>query len=234
MIFLIKLNKFFFEGEESWNNFLKVLYLKREEKSDHQWMDKISEFLSNNPPFIATFKQIIGYYENDDDASDNVDNNINNDANNDADDINDVDIDADNIQDEYEYESCMMNDAGYVDITPIRRFPMKLESLETKYPDFFSKAKQLLNQERQRRGSAGSALGGNHLSDDNPDLHPVEVQSEESTETPFDEFKRILTTPISDMDDVDWETIIYECLDPFPELVDGFEYMICYEIPPDE
>lgn len=222
--FFDKVKQISFEDENDWKNFLKVLYSKRDEKRDHQWMDEISEFLSNNPPFLATFKQIIGYYENDD-ATDSVDN----DANNDADYFNNVDFD--DIQEEH-YESCAMNDHVYIDVTPIRRFPNKLENLEKFYPVFFDNVKQLLNQERQRRGSAGSALGGNHLSDDNPNLHPVDVQSEEPTEEkPYDEFIRILKTPTDVMDDDEWETAIYECLDPSQDLVSEFEYMICHEIP---
>jgi len=200
-----------FEDDESWEEFLKVLYSKREEKPDSEWMDSISEFLSANPPLLVNFKQIIGYYENDDDNDDH-------------------DHD-DNIQ-EYEEEpypdSCIIDQNTYVDITPIRDHPRILENLEKSYPQFFINAQHELGNERQRRGSA-SVLGGNHLCNDNPLLHP-NVSSEEPSTTLYDEFKRILFTPRSEMSDVEWETAIYECLDPWPHLVAHLEEILVYEI----
>jgi hypothetical protein len=205
-----------FEDEESWEDFIKVLYSKRDEKPDPQWMDEISEILSANPPFLVTFKQIIGYYESDDDNSNN-------------------DYDS-NIAESFEYEdedisdSCVINEPVYIDITPIRNYPSKLENLEVNYPQFFRNAKELLHKERKRRGSA---LGGNHLGDDNPLLHPnhPDTEPEGSSETLYEEFKRILITPRKVMDDDEWETSIYECLDPWPQLIDQFEEMLIPEIP---
>jgi hypothetical protein len=208
-----------FEDEEGWNNFLDILYSKRDEKPDLKWMDEISEILSANPPFLVAFKQIIGYYENDDDANDNDSNSTTDNSNSTpGEEFEDYDI----------FDSCIINEPGYIDITPIRNYPMKLENLETSYPQFFINAKELLCKERKRRGSA---LGGNHLGDDNPLLHPDDERSEESSETLYDEFKRILITPKSVMDDNEWETSIYECLDPWPQLIDQFEAMLVPEIP---
>jgi hypothetical protein len=214
-----------FEDEEGWENFLKILYSKRDEKPDLEWMDEISEILSSNPPFLVRFKQIIGYYEDDDSNS------------NDNDDSNST-INSNSTQEEYEEEnnsnfsdSCIMSEPGYIDITPIRNCPAKLANLESNYPQFFINARELLCKERKRRGST---LGGNHLSDDNP-LHPnVERTSEDPSETLYDEFKRILTIPKSEMNDDEWETCIYECLDPWPQLIDQFEEILIPEIPIEE
>jgi len=208
-----------FEDDEKWDEFLKVLYSKREDISDSKWMESISKFLSDNPHFLANFKQITGYYENLDDD------------------------DCDYIQEEQEdrYTSCMMNDSVYVDITPIRNFPHVLEDLEKSYPQFFINAENELGKFGKERSRRGSTLGRNHLSNDNPLLHPnVEDQpsdsssddgsSDDSSETLYDELKRILITPRSLMDDVEWETAINECLDPWPQLLEQLEEVFIGEI----
>ncbi|RIB21159.1 hypothetical protein C2G38_1937029, partial [Gigaspora rosea] len=48
--------------------------------------------------------------------------------------------------------------------------------------------------------------------------------------TNYDEFKRILTCPRNEMSDDEWEIAIYECLDPWPQLVAQFEEIVAYEI----
>ncbi|CAI2174046.1 10977_t:CDS:1 [Funneliformis geosporum] len=194
-----------FEDDDAWNEFLELLYSKREDKPDSEWMNSISESLSANPPLLVTFKQIIGFYDDDDTQQE--------------------------FEDSYSPEiSGTSNDEGFIDITPIRGFPKIMENLEKSYPQFFINAKNILGKERQRRGSV---LGGNHLLDnDNPLLHPnIENHSPEaSSETLYEEFKRILLTPRSEMDDNEWETAIYECLDPWPQLICQLEDIILYEI----
>jgi len=185
--------------DDGWENFLKVLYSKREIIPDSEWMNSISEFLSPNPPFLVKFKEIIGFYEDDDD----------------------------NFQEENEdFYSCDSINDGFLDITPIRDF---VDHLEESYPQFFINSREQLCKERQRRGSF---LGGNYLCNDNSPLHPnVENQcSDKPSETLYDEFKRILLTPRSEMDDSEWETAIYECLDPWPLLIAQFEEIVKYEI----
>jgi hypothetical protein len=188
-----------FEDDDGWENFLKVLYSKREIIPDSEWMNSISEFLSPNPPFLVKFKEIIGFYDDDDD----------------------------NVQEENEeFYSCDMMNDGFLDITPIRDF---VDHLEESYPQFFINTREQLCKERQRKGSF---LGGNYLCNDNSPLHPnVEDQcSDKPSETLYDEFKRILLTPRSEMDDSEWETAIYECLDPWPLLIAQFEEIVKYEI----
>jgi len=205
-----------FEDEEGWENFKKILYSKRDEKPDLDWMNEISEILSSNPPFLVKFKQIIGYYENDNDDNDSTDS-----SNSSQEDYDDDDTS----------NSCVLSEPGYIDITPIRNYPEKLAKLEFTYPQFFINAKELLSKERKRRGST---LGGNHLGDDNP-LHPnAERTLEEPSETLYEEFKRILTTPRSEMSDGEWQTNIYECLESCEQLVLQFEEMLIPEIPEPE
>jgi len=217
--FFDTVRQFIFEDNEGWNNFLEILYSTRDEKPDSIWMDEISEILSSNPPFLVKFKLIIGYYENDDDSNNNDDNDTNSSTDS-----------SNSIQEEYEDEiltdSCNLSESGYIDITPIRNYPTKLANLESTYPQFFINAKELLCKERKRRGSA---LGGNHLGSDNP-LHP-NAEPEESSESLYDEFKRILTTPKSEMNDDEWETRIYEILDDWPQLTRQFEEILIPEIP---
>jgi len=209
-----------FEDEESWKEFEKVLYSKREEIPDCEWMESISKHLSDNPQLLANFKQITGYYESD--IDDNSENNI------------------DEIQDDYDdndygytSESCLMDSTTYVDIAPIRNYPHVLENLEKSYPQFFINANQELGKLGKERSRRGSTLGGNHLSNDNPLLHPnVEDHqpSNDSSVTLYDEFKRILVTPRSEMDDFEWETAINEILDVSQSLLEQFYEIIIQEI----
>jgi hypothetical protein len=206
-----------FKDEESWEKFLKVLYSKREDVPDCKWMESISKYLSDNPQLLANFKQITGYYESDNDS-----------------DISD-DLIYDNEDNDHGYTSelCMMDDGiGYVDIAPIRNYPYVLENLEKSYPQLFINAKEELGKLGKERSRRGSTLGRNHLSNDNPLLHPnVEDQSpSDSSVTLYDEFKRILVIPRDDMDDVEWETAINEILDVSPTLIAHFYEIIIQEI----
>ncbi|RIA93584.1 hypothetical protein C1645_804003 [Glomus cerebriforme] len=219
---LVELNKDFFdtikqcifEDEKKWEDFLKVLYSKREEKPDSEWMESISEFLSDNPPFLVSFKQIIGYYENYDD------------------DVIQEDYDYYDDDDDHTSESCVINEPTYIDITPIRNFPNVLENLEKSYPQFFINAKNEIGKLGKDRSRRGSTLGRNHLNNDNPLLHPnIEDQpSEDSSETLYDELNRILITPRSVMNDFEWETAINECLDAWPQLLLQLEDILIHEI----
>ncbi|GES96530.1 hypothetical protein GLOIN_2v1606425 [Rhizophagus clarus] len=207
-----------FEDEEGWEEFLKILYSKREEIPDCKWMESISNYLSDNPQLLANFKQITGYLENDDDDDDNYDN----------------DYYMDDIQEEYDDDlgytpEC---DPVYVDIAPIRNFPQALKNLETSYPQFFINAKQELGGLGKERHRRGSTLGRNHFSDDNPLLHPnVDDQSSDnSSVTLYDEFKRILVTPRDIMNDFEWETAINEILIVSKSLLDHFYEIIIQEI----
>uniref|UniRef100_A0A1D1Z0W5 Uncharacterized protein C191.01 n=1 Tax=Anthurium amnicola TaxID=1678845 RepID=A0A1D1Z0W5_9ARAE len=228
---LVDCNKDFFDTikqsllEEKWKEFLKVLYSKREVIPDSKWMESISEILSDNAQFIATFKMITGYYENDD---------------------NDINYD-DDFQEENDddccrsYGSCTISESPYVDITPIRNYPHVLENLEISHPQFFINVKNELGKLSKGLSRRGSTLGRNHLSNDNPLLHPnVEDHSSDqssdnessdgTSETLHDEFKRLLVIPRSVMSDCEWETAINECLDPWPTLIDQWEEIIINEI----
>jgi len=209
-----------FEDEKKWEGFLKVLYSKREVIPDLKWMESISEFLSDNPQFLSMFKGITGYFENDNDDDD------------------------DDFQEEND-DCChthMTNEPDYVDITPIRNFPHVLENLEKSYPQFFINAKNELGNLSKERSRRGSTLGRNHLSNDNPLLHPnvedddqsSDQSSNDSSNSPseslYDELKRLLITPRSDMDDNEWETAIYECIDSWESLTIQLEDIIDQEI----
>ncbi|CAG8734748.1 306_t:CDS:2 [Cetraspora pellucida] len=124
------------------------------------------------------------------------------------------------------------NPIGDMDIASIRDYPKSLEYLEKSYPQFFENAHQILSRERHRKGSF---LGGNHLTDDIPlqSENDMIVNSNNSVSKPttlYDEFKRILLCPRSEMDDVEWDISIYELLDPWPQLVAQFEEIIAHEI----
>jgi len=205
-----------FEHEETWEAFEKVLYSKREEIPDCEWMESISKYLSDNPQLFITFKQITGYYESDENDSDDID------------EVRDYD-------DDYGYtsESCVMNNESYVDITPIRYYPHALENFEKSYPQFFINAKQELGKLGKERSRRGSTLGRNHLSDDNPLLHPniEDHQSpNDSSVTLYDELKRVLVISRDEMDDFEWETAINEILDVSPPLLEHFYEIVIVEI----
>ncbi|CAG8791731.1 7764_t:CDS:2, partial [Racocetra persica] len=118
---------------------------------------------------------------------------------------------------------------GDMDIASIRDYPKSLEYLEKSYPQFFVNARQVLSLENHRKGSI---LGGNHLTDDIPlqSENDTIVNGNNSVTTLYDEFKRILLCPRSEMDDVEWDISIYELLDPWPLLVAQFEEIIAQEI----
>jgi len=208
-----------FEDEISWEEFEKLLYSRREEIPDIEWMESITEQLFNNPQLLVQFKQITGYYESDDN-------------NDESDDIDEIREEHDN---DYGYapESCLMDDTTYIDITPIRNYPHVLENLEKSYPQFFINANQELGKLGKEKSRRGSTLGRNHLSNDNPLLHPkVEDHqpSDDSSVTLYDEFKRILVTPRNEMDDFEWETKINEILDVSQPLLEHFYEIIVQEI----
>ncbi|RHZ54522.1 hypothetical protein Glove_426g74 [Diversispora epigaea] len=227
--------------ENEWNQFLSILYTPRDELSDGEWMSAISEYMEPNPTLLVTFKEIVGYSEiekNDDDLS-----SINNDNNLDENDINEEN-DVDEGYNPFDYYSPTFeeNNIGFWDICAIRDYPKILENLEISYPQFFINAKQELSQETQRRGSI---LGGNHLSQTRHSSCSspacslnggfnfggkinTEVTEEPAT-TLNDEFKSILVASRDEIPDEEWETAIYECLDPWPQLVAQFEEIIKYE-----
>ncbi|CAG8459753.1 10800_t:CDS:2 [Cetraspora pellucida] len=113
------------------------------------------------------------------------------------------------INEDYEDEAyTLTNDeiTDIVDIISIRDRPKILENILNSYPQFFINAQQVMSQVQKRPG--------NH--DNNGSL--------------YDEFKKILTCPRSEMSDDEWEIAIYECLDPWPQLVAQFEEIVAYEI----
>ncbi|RHZ54523.1 hypothetical protein Glove_426g75 [Diversispora epigaea] len=183
-------------------------------------------------------KIIFEIEKNDDDLS-----SINNDNNLDENDINEEN-DVDEGYNPFDYYSPTFeeNNIGFWDICAIRDYPKILENLEISYPQFFINAKQELSQETQRRGSI---LGGNHLSQTRHSSCSspacslnggfnfggkinTEVTEEPAT-TLNDEFKSILVASRDEIPDEEWETAIYECLDPWPQLVAQFEEIIKYE-----
>ncbi|CAG8693457.1 10912_t:CDS:2 [Dentiscutata heterogama] len=96
-----------------------------------------------------------------------------------------------------------------VDITVIRDRPNILENILNSYPQFFINAQQALSQVNKR---------------------PGKINRSGEEKTLYDEFKKILTCPRSEMSDDEWEIAIYECLDPWPQLVAQFEEIVAYEI----
>ncbi|CAG8780698.1 32284_t:CDS:1 [Gigaspora margarita] len=193
----------FFSSDDRWQEFLNVLFSPRKQISDFNWMETISELLS--PPLLVQFKVIVGYYDHYEE-NDNVDEN-------------------DSDDDDSVYPSGTDSPFGCLDIASIRDYPKSLEYLEISYPQFFANARQILSQEKHRKGSI---LGGNHLTDDIP--LQFENDTPEPTNSLYDEFKRILLRPRSEMDDVEWDISIYELLDPWPQLVAQFEEIIAHEV----
>ncbi|CAG8513505.1 4877_t:CDS:1 [Diversispora eburnea] len=234
----------FSPDENEWNQFLNILYSPRDERSDGEWMSAISEYMEPNPTLLVTFKEIVGYneIENDDDDFSSIINDNNLDEN----DINEEN-DVDEGYNPFDYYSSTFeeNDIGLLDICAIRDYPKILENLETSYPQFFINAKQELSQETKRRGSI---LGGNHLSQSRHSSCSSPACSlnggfnfgggkiittdltEEPATTLNDEFKSILVASREEISDEEWEIAIYECLDPWPQLVAQFEEIIKYEI----
>ncbi|CAG8683608.1 15474_t:CDS:2, partial [Cetraspora pellucida] len=99
-------------------------------------------------------------------------------------------------------------------------------------PQLLVQFKVIVGRERHRKGSF---LGGNHLTDYIPlqSENDTIVNSNNSVSEPttlYNEFKRILLCPRSEMDDVEWDISIYELLDPWPQLVAQFEEIIAHEI----
>ncbi|CAG8800434.1 7991_t:CDS:2, partial [Racocetra fulgida] len=130
---------------------------------------------------------------------------------------------------DFDWMNTISNPIGDMDIASIRDYPKSLEYLEKSYPQFFANARQVLSLESHRKGSI---LGGNHLTDDIPlqSENDAIVNGNNSVTTLYDEFKRILLCPRSEMNDVNWDISIYELLDPWPQLVAQFEEIIAHEI----
>ncbi|CAG8467578.1 23654_t:CDS:2 [Dentiscutata erythropus] len=113
-----------------------------------------------------------------------------------------------------------------VNITVIRDRPNILENILNSYPQFFINAQQALSQVNKR---PGSALGGNHLTDNIPLRDFTELNGHNHEPLYENVYEHILTCPRSEMSDDEWEMAIYECLDPWPQLVAQFEEIVAYE-----
>jgi hypothetical protein len=62
-------------GPAQWQDFERTLYCGRQQLSDNQWMTKIEDLLDQVPCMVGTFKELVGYV--DDDAGTNNDGNVN-------------------------------------------------------------------------------------------------------------------------------------------------------------
>ncbi|KAI8331949.1 hypothetical protein BC941DRAFT_438032 [Chlamydoabsidia padenii] len=58
-------------GPDQWIEFEKVLYCSRQQLSDKQWMIKIEDLLDQVPCMVGTFKELVGYVD-DDTSQDNA------------------------------------------------------------------------------------------------------------------------------------------------------------------
>ena len=62
----------FIDSEEEWKRFREILYSKRDDINDVDWINLIEEFFGNDLPLFVKFKEIVGYdeySEEDDDDS---------------------------------------------------------------------------------------------------------------------------------------------------------------------
>lgn len=54
------------QGEAAWKKFQEIVYKPREKLPDRSWMNQISQYLAHNPVFLSTFKETVGYEEDED------------------------------------------------------------------------------------------------------------------------------------------------------------------------
>ncbi|CAG8576886.1 17195_t:CDS:2 [Gigaspora margarita] len=144
---MVKHSIFSFEETDEWQEFLSILYSPRDLVPDLEWMNKISNYLEMNPQLLANFKEIVGFYDNTEDH---------------------LTPPEFNDEENEEITYSLVNDdemSEFVNIIAIRDRPQILENILNSYPQFFINAQQALSQTYKR---PGSALGGNHLTDDIP------------------------------------------------------------------
>ncbi|KAH8553467.1 hypothetical protein BGW37DRAFT_261709 [Umbelopsis sp. PMI_123] len=118
-------NKTFFSMLEShlhtsWLDFQRVLFARREQVPDAEWIKDISKYLEHAPALLEKFRELVGYEEYLFDS--------------DSYDEDDEDWSRHGSYDESTFEN--------VDITLIRNYPSKLAGFKQSYPQFFINAKR--------------------------------------------------------------------------------------------
>ncbi|KAG2186709.1 hypothetical protein INT44_002935 [Umbelopsis vinacea] len=122
---LVSRNKVFFSMLEShlhasWSDFQKLLFARREQVPDAEWIQDISEYLEHAPVLLEKFKELVGYEEYLFDS--------------DSYEEDDEEWSRHGSYDESTFEN--------VDITLIRNYPSKLTAFQESYPQFFINAKR--------------------------------------------------------------------------------------------
>jgi hypothetical protein len=124
---LVSRNKVFFSMLEShlhtsWPEFQRLLFARREQVPDAEWIQGISEYLEHAPALFEKFKELVGYEE--------------------------YLFDSDSYEEEEEDEEWSRHGSydestfENVDITLIRNYPSKLTAFQESYPQFFINAKR--------------------------------------------------------------------------------------------
>ncbi|CAM0142256.1 unnamed protein product [Umbelopsis sp. WA50703] len=118
---------------DAWPDFQRVLFARREQVPDAEWIRKISLFLEHAPALFEKFKELVGYEEYlfDSDSYD--------------------DDDEETRHGSYD-ESTFEN----VDITLIRNYPSKLATFKQSYPQFFINAKHCFTEEEEQDTKFGN------------------------------------------------------------------------------
>lgn len=118
---------------ESWPDFQRVLFARREAIPDAEWIRQISVFLEHAPALFEKFKDLVGYEEYlfDSDSYDDDD-------------------------EEIRYGSYDESTFENVDITLIRNYPSKLATFKQSYPQFFINAKHCFTEEEEQETKFGN------------------------------------------------------------------------------
>ncbi|CAG8829945.1 1058_t:CDS:2, partial [Racocetra persica] len=122
------------------------------------------------------------------------------------------------------------------DDIPFQNFDMPLEldehELHEQLHEHLYEHQESTSYQDHNLGNNGNKIGNNNRNNNgnnNGNNHRNNNGSMEE-KTLYDEFKKILICPRSEMSDDEWEMVIYECLDPWPQLVAQFEEIVAYEI----
>ncbi|CAG8747717.1 11816_t:CDS:1, partial [Acaulospora colombiana] len=137
--------------EQGWHRFLDLLYSPRHVLSDAEWMSAISNYMEPNPTLLVKFKEIVGYYE----VDENPDDYFESTSDNGYHESNLTDrrrVSFDHSDPCYTGAWFEEPENKFLDVSIIRDYPRILENLESSYPQFFNLAHQFLGQETERRG----------------------------------------------------------------------------------
>ncbi|ORZ20457.1 hypothetical protein BCR42DRAFT_488966 [Absidia repens] len=110
-------------GPAQWPAFETVLYCDRQQLPDKEWMSRIEHWLDQVPSMVGTFKELVGYVEQEEEYGDD---------------------DDDDQTRTYNNQCSFLN---HVDLSHIRQYPERLQAFKSSYPQFFINCQQVLSND---------------------------------------------------------------------------------------